>query len=392
MVKRVRNPICVDFSNDNISADSSFQILLKSDMPYDTNQTDSKGRSLLMLAGLHGLSVYQDLLRRGADAKALDHEGNTVLHHYFAMLSSNRHSKEMVLEGPAILKSLILAGADCCHVNSHGQLPHEVFKIRSGMPLPASVHLVLARCVLHEALRRIDIDTTGISIKPPSNLQTYTDERSLCCFFQRLSFSLTQDRIHLESLAFEDQITAVLECCIITQKMMIPFLPNRLQFLTTYYGAKVREPLSEFKSKRTGTDRAGSTGVRPFWEEPYPQSKMELHESKKQQNSWQDCSGVTFDCSAAKIDLPELCERCQRKLKEGWEYWEDREDWKGWEDWKDWEDWEVWEFWSFLGMLREEKAKSNTQSEEHMDMDAESQKETDSDTKSEEDYFSAEEA
>ena len=112
MLKRVGNANCVDFQNDNISADSAFQFLLKSDIPFDINQTNSEGCSLLMLVGLHGSNVYQDLLKRGADAKALDHEGNTVLHCYFARLSSNIDNIELVSEGLAIVKTLILAGAD----------------------------------------------------------------------------------------------------------------------------------------------------------------------------------------------------------------------------------------------------------------------------------------
>ena len=386
LLNKVRNANCVGFSNDNISADSTFKFLFKSDIPLDINQTNSKGCSLLMLAGLHGLSVYQDLLKRGADAKALDHKGNTVLHCYFARLSSNIDSVDFVLEGPAIVKTLILAGANYRHVNCHGQLPHEVFKTGPGLTTSAYIHLALANCILYEALRRTDIDPAGIFIESSSKLQTYTDESPLCCFYQWRSSSLEQDRIHLESLAFEDQIIAVLECWIITQKKMNPFLPRFWKAWNTCRVEELMESLCEFKSKRTKIDRAASNGVGRCWEEPYSQSKMELHQSSKQQNSWQDCDGVTSDGNTANIDLPELCERCQRNIR------------KEWEDRKMWEErefgvlWEAHEIWAILNILSEEEPNWDTQSEEHMDMDAGSEEETDSDTTSEENYFSAEEA
>lgn len=323
-----------------------------------------------MLANGRPLSVYQELLKLGADPKALDYSGNTVLHHYFRNLPSLYDGIEKVLQGPSILRMLILAGANHRHVNRHGRLPHEMIKPHPGLVFPVSLHLAFANCIWHEALRGIDTDPAGhISIESSSKLQTYTDERSHCCLLHWRSFSSKLDCVHLESLAFEDQIIVVFERWIIVQKIMSPFMPKPWRSCFTRRVAKVRDSLSEFRSRRTELDRAGSTGVRLFWEEPLPQSKMELHDCNEQQDIRQDCDGVTCDGNPAGRDLPKVCNRCQRKIRKHW-----RDDYAE----------------------TEISTESDTQSDEESDSDTQSDEESDSDTQSceedEEDYFSAEEA
>ena len=347
-----------------------------------------------MLAGSHRLSVHQALLKRGADARALDDAGNTVLHHYFTRFTFCFSCVERVLEIPSILELLILTGADHRHVNCRGQLPHQRLSPKIEATFPVSIYLALASCVWQEALRRSGIDPAGyVSIESFFKLQRCTDEMSHCCLFHRRSFSLKQDRVQLERLEFEDQIIAVLECSTFIQKAMAPFLRRTLRRLNNFRVTKVMEFLSELKTKKMDLDRAGSTVVRFSWDEPHPQSKMELHESNKQQTIPQDCDGVTSDGTSAKAESSEVCERCQRRIKKRGERWEKAygEHWE--KDHGDHlDDWEFCEFWEGLCDLVVEEIDLDTESEKHTDMGAESEQEIDSDPKGEEAYFSAEEA
>lgn len=358
MLSRVSNALCIGLSSRNILADSAFHFFVKSDMLYDIHWRDCDGCTLLMIPKGPPLSVYQELLKLGADPKALDYSGNTVLHHYFRNLPLC-DGIEKVLQGPSILRTLILAGADHRHVNRHGRLPHEMVKSRPRLVYPVSLCLAFANCIWHEALRGIDTDPAGhISIESSSKLQTYTDERSHCCLLHWRSFSSKLDCVHLESLAFEDQIIVVFERWIIVQKIMSPFIPELWRNWTTRQVAKVKDSLSEFRSRRTELDRAGSTGVRQFWEGPLPQSRMELHDCNKQQDIRQDCGGVTCDGNPAGRDLPKMCNRCERKIRKHWrDYYVDTE----------------------------MSTESDTQSDEESDSDTQGYEED------EEDYFSAEE-
>ena len=362
--------------------DSIFKFFIKSDMPCDIHQRNIYGHSLLILICDKPLSVYRELLDLGADAKALDYAGNNVLHHYFLGFRYSFDCIEKMVQCPAILETLILAGADHCHVNCRGQLPHEVSKVRPGMNIPPSIHLALVSCVWHEALRRIDLYLDGdFSIETPTKLQTYTDERPHCCLFHWRFFSWKQNSIHPKSLPFEDQMIAVLECWIVIQKMMAPFLSRRSLFRNTSRVAKIRESILKLKSKKAELDRAGTLGVTLLRKELYPPSEMELHQLNRL-----DCDSVIFVGATAKIDLPEVCKRCQRKIKEDWEGWEDSTIWEKWEDL------DLWDSWERFGVMDEKEIDLNSQSEGHAELSAESKQETNSDTQSERDYFSAEEA
>lgn len=74
----------IDILGVNDSTGSLFRLLAQDDISYSIRQRDSEGGSVLMYPRRQPLFVYQDLLNLGADAKALDHHGNTVLHHYFS--------------------------------------------------------------------------------------------------------------------------------------------------------------------------------------------------------------------------------------------------------------------------------------------------------------------
>ena len=357
-------------------------------MPCDMHQRTIHGHSLLMVIYDKPLSVYQDLLELGADAKAIDYAGNTVLHHYFLGFRYIFDCNEKVSKCPDILKALILAGADHRHVNSHGRLaPEMIFESRHRMSYPLSIQFPLARCVWHEALRRSGLDTAGdVFIESYSTPYVYYDRRPYCCLFNWPPFSTKQDRIHLESDAFEDHIIAVFECWITSQKMMAPFLPKPWLAWHAHRVGKVRDSLAKFKSRKTYLDRAGRTDVRLFWEQPHPQSKVEPQEWSKQQNSRQECVGDTFDGTTARRDVPEVCECCQKGIKERLARWD------LWDDWEDWETDDFWDYWDYWGMPSKETVRFNTQREGHMDINTQHEQETDSDSKSEEDYFSAEEA
>ena len=306
-------------TDTNILADSTYQILIKSDITLDVNQRDHRGRSLLMLTISHRLYVYQDLLKRGADARALDDAGNTVLHYYYSNLLINCSHTKGILESPAILELLIRAGADPHHVNSCGQLPHEPPKTRLKMTFPVSIHNALASCIWHEMLRRrSDIDPAchKVSLESSSSeLRTDADDGFPCCLFHWRFFSWKQDHAHLESLSFEAQIATVLECWILIEKMMAPFLSKTSLVRNTSRIAKIRESLSELKSRIAVLDRAGTAEVRLFREE----SKMELYESHKPQTCRPIYDKVAFDDTTANTDLLEVCGRCQRKTKADWE-------------------------------------------------------------------------
>ena len=306
------------------------------------------------------LFVFQELLKLGADAKALDHSGNTVLHHYFLELQSihlqlaSGYITYFILQGPSRLRTLILAGADYRHVNCQGQLPHEVPPASTCFSLPSSIYSALAKCVWLEALRRSDIDpASDAPIEASTKLQTYGEESSHCCLFHWRSLSSKQDRILLQTLAFEDQIIAVLESWITIMKIVSQLLPKEMRFVPDF--AEIRYLVSELRSRKTELDRAERTGVRLRWKEPLLQSRMELHEWEEQQDLTQDFDGATCDGNSAGRDLPKSCGRCRRIVR------------------------------NFCRHNFEKMAsKSDAESDEESDSDKQSEEE------SEEDYFSAE--
>ena len=355
--------LCIGFSSRDILAGSTFHFLTKYDILYDINQRDRMGRTLLMNACGQPLSVHQELLKRGADIKALDHSGNNVLHHNFLNLQSidkqsdSGYMKYFILQGPSILRILILAGADHRHVNCHGHLPHGVFSACDDWGFPYPVYTALANCVWLEALQRSGIDPTcDAPIEASTKLQSYGDEISHCCLFHWRSLSFKQDLIHLERLAYKYQIIVILERWSTTAKIVFPLLPKKMCAWLVSKVAEVRYFVSELRTRKMEFDRAGRTGVRLRWEEPLPQSRMELHEWEEQQDLTQDFDGATCDGNSAGRDLPKSCGRCRRTVRNF--------------------------FWHNFHKIT---SKSDTESDEESDSDTQSEEEI------EEDYFSAEE-
>ena len=62
---------------------SLFRLLVESDSSFDLDQPDSRRRMSLMKARSQPRQVYEELLLLGADTKASDGDGSTVLHHFF---------------------------------------------------------------------------------------------------------------------------------------------------------------------------------------------------------------------------------------------------------------------------------------------------------------------
>ena len=104
-----------------------FNLLIENDPSLDVHQRDHSGCTLLMQVTAQGSSTYTYLLGIGIDASAVDGFGNNALRHYFkTYYQTIGEGAQLVLQEPATLNSLILAGADPQQCNDFGELPHEV--------------------------------------------------------------------------------------------------------------------------------------------------------------------------------------------------------------------------------------------------------------------------
>jgi hypothetical protein len=120
---------------------------------------DNRGRTLLMQAHGQTLETYKELLKLGADAKAVDSYQFSVLHHFIANsigAQGTLNCPRTILEGGEILALLIQEGADPQGVNSRGELPPEV-SIESYHPLRFIIS-DLNLALWHQALRICRLD------------------------------------------------------------------------------------------------------------------------------------------------------------------------------------------------------------------------------------------
>ena len=83
-----------------------------------------------MQPGIQYLQAYEELIRLGADAKAVDTNGSTVLHHYFMtnLVLIRSHLYDAILDGGEILALLIQAGADPQAINRFGAVPRDIIE------------------------------------------------------------------------------------------------------------------------------------------------------------------------------------------------------------------------------------------------------------------------
>ena len=109
---------------------SLFRFITESDPSFDIHQRDIWGRTILMQPGIQYLQAYKELIRLGADAKAVDTNGSTSLHHFFMTnlepIRSNLY--DALLDGGDILALLIQAGADPKAINRFGAVPRDIIE------------------------------------------------------------------------------------------------------------------------------------------------------------------------------------------------------------------------------------------------------------------------
>ena len=184
----------------------SFKFLYEHHTIYDVNQRDHEGRSLLMHLHNQPLSLYEYLLELGADATAIDKLGNTVLHHYF------RNHPHIDLQSIAILRTLIIAGADPRHTNIHGQLPYEMETGYwfSKVEFLASFRLAVTSCIYYGALGECGFDLTDNVIYPYSDTpQDGTRAEFCCCGYKRQRSD--QEHTWIGNETFENRLLNVLD-------------------------------------------------------------------------------------------------------------------------------------------------------------------------------------
>ena len=105
--------------------------------------------------------TYEELIRLGADAKAVDTDGYTVLHHYFNnylysidLDPIGLHSPGIFLDGGEILALLIQAGADPQAINRFGAMPQDIIEESfSGPSFLRSFWKGISLAIWHQALR-----------------------------------------------------------------------------------------------------------------------------------------------------------------------------------------------------------------------------------------------
>ena len=146
-----------NFQADVHPLDSLFRFLVESDPAFDVHQRDRRGRTLLMQTSGQPRQIYEELLRLGSDVKAVDGDGNTVLHHFFwNNVGQIRHNvlPGALLNGGEILALLIQAGADPQAINRFGQRPQDYhgFSTDPSSPL-ITIHKLAILAIWHEALR-----------------------------------------------------------------------------------------------------------------------------------------------------------------------------------------------------------------------------------------------
>ena len=199
-----------NFQADVHPLDSLFRFLVESDPAFDVHQRDSRDRTLLMQTRGQPRQIYEELLRLGSDVKAVDRDGNTVLHHFFWNHVGQIVYKVLhgaLLNGGEILALLIQAGADPQAINRFGQRPQDYhgFSTDPSNPL-VTIHRLATLAIWHEALRTCGLSGSEYCDCPAhrgSNI-TLHDSASACQSCpDRFTGSLRSD-------TFEEEMSAAL--------------------------------------------------------------------------------------------------------------------------------------------------------------------------------------
>ena len=113
------------------------RFLVESDLLFELHQRNKCGATLLMQAIGKPRRIYEELIRLGADVKALDQFDSTVLHHFLINVFGVYNydvSIDVFLDGGEILALLVQAGVDPQATDRFGRRPQDASRTSSSFP------------------------------------------------------------------------------------------------------------------------------------------------------------------------------------------------------------------------------------------------------------------